>query len=165
MHHINDNLYYITSWYYFLNFFFNVATSGEHSGDINIYFLILLIEFILRSNRSYIFELWWRTPQTSMKNSTNRSYILVDLHDFSLQNTQNIYGVTWSRIKVNYKDSSENNTICPSNHWQLLYLSTYLSSNAKKTTKNIAKNIIWWCVITTSNLKCCLSSSNTVARS
>ena len=44
----------------------------------------------------------------------------VDLHDSSLQNTQNTYRVTWFRIKVNYNDSGENNTICSSNHWQLL---------------------------------------------
>jgi hypothetical protein len=41
----------------------------------------------------------------------------VDLHDLSLQNT---YGVAWFRIKVNYNDSSENNTICSLNHWQFL---------------------------------------------
>jgi hypothetical protein len=36
----------------------------------------------------------------------------VDLHDSSQQNTQNTYGVAWSRIKLNYNDSGENNTIC-----------------------------------------------------
>jgi len=43
----------------------------------------------------------------------------VDLHDFSLQNTQNIYGFASFKIKVNYNESSENNIICSSNHWQL----------------------------------------------
>jgi len=43
----------------------------------------------------------------------------VVLHDFSIQNTQNTYGVAWFSIKVNYNNSSENNTICFSNHWQL----------------------------------------------
>ena len=35
-----------------------------------------------------------------------------DLHDSSLQYTQNTYGVAWSWIKLNYNDSIENNTIC-----------------------------------------------------
>jgi len=46
--------------------------------------------------------------------------LICQLTWFSLQNAQNTYGVAWSRIKVNYNDSSENNTICSSNHWQLL---------------------------------------------
>jgi len=44
----------------------------------------------------------------------------VDLYDFSLQITQNTYGVAWYTIKVNYNDSSENNTIFSSNHSQPL---------------------------------------------
>ena len=34
----------------------------------------------------------------------------VDLHDLSLQRTQNIYRVAWFRIKMNYKESNEYNT-------------------------------------------------------
>jgi len=33
-----------------------------------------------------------------------------------------------TRIKMNYNDSSENNTICSSNHLQILYLSTFFNS-------------------------------------
>ena len=33
---------------------------------------------------------------------------------------KNTYVVAWFRINVNYNDSSENNTICFSKHWQLL---------------------------------------------
>ena len=41
----------------------------------------------------------------------------VDFHDFSLQTT---YRVAWFWIKVNYNDSSENNTVYSAKHWQLL---------------------------------------------
>jgi len=92
-------------------------------------------------------------------------YWFVNLLDFSIQNTQNNYEVAWSRIKVNYNNLSENNTIYSSNHWQLFCLLTYLASNAKKSTKNIPKNVIWCFVTTTPNLNCCLSSCNTIARS
>lgn len=55
--------------------------------------------------------------------------------EITLQTTQNIYEVESCRIRVNYNDSSENNTICP----QTINLS-HLYSNAKKKTKNIANN-------------------------
>jgi len=45
---------------------------------------------------------------------------ILDLHDSSLQNTYNTYGVAWFRIKVNHNDSNENNTKSSSTHWQLL---------------------------------------------
>jgi len=61
-----------------------------------------------------------------------------NLHDFSLKKIQNTYEVAWFRIKVNCNYSSENNTKYSLNHWQLPQITSYLPSNAKKITKNIA---------------------------
>jgi len=88
-------------------FAFSFVLSSENSKNLKwIFFTLYCLQQPFKKAWSSILHHW---------SFTWCRYI--DLHDYSLQNTQNTHGVAWSRIIMNYNDSSENNTKCSSNHW------------------------------------------------